>query len=118
MSCVEGLLAQIAPEAQTEVQRRLSGLFGGMLRHYLPQTWVFVTEDGTASLHVDGRGFVAAHAGAMGPADVTVEVGHERLRAALTTRRRDSVGPGPLNVTAHTAKGKAAYGLLHERLGL
>jgi hypothetical protein len=118
MSCIEGLLREVGRDAEKELQSRLRGFLGGMLRHYLPQTWVFRTEDGTATLLVDERGAVSVAAGALAPADVTVEVGHERLRVALTSRSRTNVPPGPLNVVAHTAKGKAAFGFLRDRLGL
>jgi hypothetical protein len=118
MSCVEGLLTSVARDVEPEIRNRLRGFFGGMIRAYLPQTWVFRTEDGTASLHVDAAGTVTVSSGAANPADVTIEVGHERLRAALTTRRRDAVPPGPLAVTPHTAKGRAAFGYLRDRIGL
>ncbi len=118
MSCIEGLLAEVGRDAEKEIQSRLGGFFGGMLRHYLPQTWVFQTEDGVASLRVDERGVVTVRPGALRPADVTIEVGHDRLRAALTTRRKETGVAGPLNVIPHTAKGKAAFAYLGDRLGL
>ncbi|MGD0249959.1 MAG: hypothetical protein ABSB97_03590 [Thermoplasmata archaeon] len=118
MSCVEEVLQGVARDLETEVKSRLRGFFGGMLRHYLPQTWVFRTEDGTASLRVDEHGAVTVASGALTPADVTVEVGHDRLRRMLTTRTRDPNSTGPLDVTTHTAKGKAAFGFLRERLGM
>ena len=118
MSCIEGLLTQVARDAEPEIQQRLRGLFGGMIRAYLPQTWVFRTEDGIASMLVDAAGRISVQSGAAKPADVTIEVGHERLKAALTTRRRDGVPPGPLTVTPHTAKGRTAFEYLRGRLGL
>lgn len=118
MSCIEGLLRNVARDAEPEVRSRLNGLFGGMIRHYLPQVWVFRTEDGTASLRVDAAGAFSVVAGAASPADVTIEVGHDRLKAALTRRPPGSLPPGPLTVTPHTAKGRAAFDLLRGRLGL
>jgi len=118
MSCVEELLRATGRDVEPEVRKRLSGFFGGMVRAYLPQTWVFRTEDGTASMTVSAQGEVSVSAGAIAPCDVTIEVGHDRLRAALTTRRAGSGVPGPLTVTPHTAKGKAAFGYLRDRLGL
>jgi hypothetical protein len=38
--------------------------------------------------------------------------------AALKTRNKDAVPPGPLTVTPHTAKGKTAFDYLRSRLGL
>jgi hypothetical protein len=118
MSCVAELLGKVGRDVQPEVQSRLRGFFGGMLRTYLPQTWVFVTEDGTASLHVDRAGTVTVSPGALPSPDVTVEIGHERLKAALLSRRKDAGPPGPLTVTPHTAKGKTAFAYLRDRLGL
>jgi hypothetical protein len=118
MSCVEQVLAGVAFELETEVRRRLQGFFGGMLRQYLPQVWVFRTEDGIASLRVDALGTVTVSPGAAAPADVTVEVGHDRLRRMLTTRASAPTEDGPLNVTTHTAKGRVAFGYLRERLGM
>ena len=90
-----------------------------MLRQYLPQTWVFRTESEVASLSVDEQGSVRVFAGARTPADVTIEVAHDRLVRALTRSSAPSAaGEAPVGVTTHTAKGRAAYGLLRDRLGL
>lgn len=118
MSCVERLLQSVAKEAEPEIQQRLHGLFGGMIRAYLPQTWVFRTEDGTASFLVDPSGKITVKPGAVNPADVTIETSHDRLKIALTTRRREAVPPGPFTVTPHTAKGRTAFEYLRGRLGL
>ncbi len=118
MSCIEGLLRDAGRDLEPRVRDQLRGFFGSMVRHYLPQTWVFRTEEETVSLHVDAMGAVTVSAGALAPADVTVEVGHDRLRAALTTRSRAGVPSWPLTVTPHTGKGKAAFGYLRERIGL
>ncbi len=118
MTSVEALLASFARDAEPQVRQQLGGLFGGILRAYLPQTWVFRTEDGVATLRVDAAGKFSVVAGAVAPADVTVEVGHARLTAALTTRRREAVPPGPLTVTPHTSKGRTAFEYLRGRIGL
>lgn len=119
MSCIEALLRESAPALETQVRSRLGGFFGAILRQYLPQTWVFRTETEVASLHVDAQGSVGVTAGERLPADVTIELEHERLRRALT---RQPAPPHeeerPVRITAHTAKGKATYGLLKDRLGL
>lgn len=118
MSRVEELLRKAGQDLQPEVQSRLGGLLGGMLRAYLPQTWVFATEDGTASLRVDRAGVVTVTAGALPSPDVTVAVSHDRLKAALETRGKGTVPPGPITVTPHTAKGRTAFAYLRDRLGL
>ncbi|HYA11153.1 MAG TPA: hypothetical protein VEH10_05750 [Thermoplasmata archaeon] len=118
MSCTADLLTSVSTSVEGELRPRLQGLFGGMIRAYLPQTWVFRTELDVASLVVDRDGHASVvRAAAPGP-DVTIEVGHDRLRAALTTRRRDGLPAGPMTVTPHTAKGRAAFDYLRGRLGL
>ncbi len=118
MISVEELLRGIAPDAEREIQQRLTGFLGGFVRAYLPQTWEFRTEEGTASLAVDAAGHVTVQPGAAAAPDVTIEVGFERLRTGLTTRRKESTAPGPLNVIPHTAKGRTAFDYLRGRLGL
>ncbi len=118
MASVDELLGRIAPEIESEVRSRLAGFLGGMLRHYLPQTWVFRTDAGTASLSVDGHGSVTVRPGAASPADVTVDVTYDRLEAALSRRARAIAPEDRFDVTTHTAKGKAAFGFLRDRLGL
>ena len=119
MSCIQSLLRDLAPALERQVQSRLRGFFGGMLAGYLPQTWVFRTEAEVASLRVDEGGAVVVFTEEKTPADVTVEVDHDRLRRSLTERTGPaSPDGGRILVTAHTAKGKVAYGLLKDRLGL
>ncbi len=118
MSCLLGLLRAVAPEIEARLAPQVRGLFGGIVAGYLPQVWLFETDDGTVSIEVDRAGHVRAVAGALASPDVTIVTSHARLSAALATRRREAVPPGPLAVTAHTAKGRAALGMLRGRLGL
>lgn len=115
MPTVEALLASVARDAEPQLQQQLRGLLGGFVRAYLPQTWVFRTEEGVATLHVDAAGKFSVLADAVAPADVTVEIGHARLAAAISTRRR---AEGTLTVTPHTSKGRTAFEYLRGRLGL
>ncbi len=118
MGEVEELLRSAGKRLEPEVQSRLKGWLGGFVRAYLPQAWVFQTEKETATLHVDGAGNVSVTGGAVPKPDLTIVVPAARLIAALTTRNRASVPPGPLTVTPHTAKGKAAFDYLRDRIGL
>lgn len=111
-------LESVAHDIQPEIQSQLGGFFGGVVRAYLPQTWVFKTEEEQASLMVDKTGAVSVAKGAATDPDVTIETAHDRLLAALRTRSRASVPPGPLRVTPHTSKGKTAFDYLRSRLGL
>jgi len=118
MPGVEELLRTVGAEAERQVRSQLSGFFGGFVREYLPQVWVFRTEEGSASLSVAADGKVAVTAGEAATPDVTIEIGYARLRAALTTRSRAAVPPGPLTVTPHSTKGRVAFDYLRGRLGL
>jgi len=110
------LLQSVAKEAEPQVKAQLGGIFGGKVRAYLPQTWVFRTEKETASFTVDKAGSVNVAEGSAANPDVTIETRHERLIAALT--KRATVRPGEVTVTPHTSKGKTAFEYLRGRLGL
>jgi hypothetical protein len=117
MPTLEGLLDEMARRLEPEVKRRLQGFLGGFLRAYLPQTWVFRSGAETASLTVSATGEPSVTPGAVEHPDVTVEIPLERLRAAL--QGHGAAGAPPeAQVTTHTAKGRAAFGYLRERLGL
>jgi hypothetical protein len=118
MSCTAILLAGIAPELQARLQQQLTGFTGALMKSYLPQVWVFQTEQDTASLTVAQDGQVSIAVGAAPKPDVTIQTSHERLSAALTTRDRSKVPPGPLTVTPHTSKGRTAFEFTRSRLGL
>ena len=118
MSEVEALLRDAVRQFEPELQNRLKGVFGGIFRSYLPQVWVFETEESTASLVVSATGAVSVVAGVAPHPDVTVKIPHDRLVAALRTGKKDQVPPGPMNVTPHTPKGKTAFDYLRGRLGL
>lgn len=118
MSCLEALLAPVAASAEAEIRPRLTGLFGSMLRAYLPQTWAFTTEEGTVFLTVDRDGAVRVVRSAPGPTDVTISVRHDLLAEALRTRRKEAIPPGQIDVRSHTTKGRVAFEQLRSRLGL
>ena len=118
MTSLVPLLESVARDIQPQVKSQLGGFFGGMVRAYLPQTWVFRTEEGAATLCVDERGAVTVVPGELPSADVTIEIAHDRLRRLLTNRAREPPGTEPPRVTTHTAKGRVAFGYLSDRLGI
>ncbi|MGD1099758.1 MAG: hypothetical protein ABR888_05390 [Thermoplasmata archaeon] len=118
MASLVSLLESIVPEIQPQVQAQLGGFFGGMVRAYLPQTWVFRTEKEVASLTVDTKGAVSVASGAAARPDVTIEIAYALLETSLRTRSRAPVPAGHLTVTPHTSKGKTAFEFLRGRLGL
>lgn len=118
MTSLVPLLEQVARDVEPQLRSQLGGFFGGVVRAYLPQSWVFKTEREEASLIVDATGAVTVAAGAAAHPDVTIETSHDRLEAALGTRSRGQVPPGPQTVTPHTPKGKTAFEYLRGRIGL
>lgn len=118
MSCLVPLLTDAARGVEAQVKPQLNGFFGGVIRAYLPQRWVFQTEDGAATLDLAPDGSASVTAGASAHPDVTVRIGHDKLAAALSQRRAGGLPPGPVDVQAHTAKGQAAFDFARRRLGL
>jgi hypothetical protein len=118
MSCTLGLLEKAGKEVEAQIKPQLSGMFGGMIRGYLPQTWVFETEEGATSLHVEKDGRVTASAGALPSPDLTVRARHSALATALKERKRESLPPGAISATPHTEKGRMAFQFFRSRLGV
>ncbi|MCI4357860.1 MAG: hypothetical protein L3J95_05830 [Thermoplasmata archaeon] len=117
-SSLRPALDALVPDLQKRLSGSLDGFTGMILRAHLPQRWVFVTEKSTASLIVTAEGRVSAEDGAVATPDVTIETTFARLDAALRTRDRTQVPPGPLKVTPHTEKGRRAFEFLRSRVGL
>lgn len=113
-----GHLERAGRDLEPRLAQSMQGFTGMFVKAYLPQRWVFETESEVVHLTVDPTGRFAAGAGALPSPDVTVSTTHDRLEAALRTRDPAKVPKGPMKVTPHTAKGKAAYEFLRGRLGL
>jgi len=118
MSCTADLLSRVARNVEGEIRSRLNGFLGGIVRAYLPQTWVFRTEEGAASLVVERDGRVSVVPAASPQPDVTVEGSHDELRSVLSRAKPSGPAPRTLKVTPHTAKGKTAFDYLRGRLGV
>lgn len=119
MNELRNALREIAPGIERELKGRLASFAGMFIVGYLPQSWAFTTEDGSATLSVDKQGTVVAEEGAPAHPDVTVEGGRDALIAALLRQKRPAAaGDPPIRVTPHTTKGKTAYDLLRSRFGL
>ncbi|HTW39552.1 MAG TPA: hypothetical protein VMF04_01660 [Thermoplasmata archaeon] len=110
------LLEKVARQIEPEVQKQLAGLFGGIVRSYLPQAWVFETDEGTATLVVEKTGAASVRDGAADHPDVTLRVPYAPLARALQSRK--PMSPDAVTVTPHTAKGRTAFDYLRSRVGL
>lgn len=118
MTCILELVGRICPEIEAQLRPRLRGLGGFLVAGYLPQVWVLITDEETVTLHVDGQGNAEALAGRPSNPDVTITTTHAVLSAALRTRNRANVPQAPMQVQAHTAKGRTAFQFLRTRFGL
>ncbi len=118
MGATADLLAPLTPSVEAEVKSRLGGLFGGFVRAYLPQTWVFRTDQDTATFSVDAQGNARVVPADHPSPDVTVQGPFAALRDALTSRGQRRPAPGVVRVTPHTVKGRAAFDYLRPRFGL
>jgi len=113
------LLGALCPQISQELQPHLKGIFGGIIRGYLPQIWVFRTESGSATLVVDPQGVAIAKPGTPVQYDVLVLWTDSQLGAALTTRDRTKVPSSPApQISFGSSKGKTAFGFLRKRFGL
>ena len=119
VTCVKSLLQNLAPEIEGQVKSALRGLITRwVVSGYLPQTWAFQTEHETVTFNVDTNGNVSIFSGSARNTDVSVEVDHAVISAALRYRDRQKVPQGRLNVVAHTEKGRRAFDYLRGSLGL
>lgn len=118
MTCILELVGRISPEIEARLRPHLRGLGGFLVAGYLPQVWVLSTDEETVTLHVDGQGDAEALTGRAPNPDVTITTTHAALSTVLRTRNRAAVPQAPLQIKAHTAKGRTAFRFLRNRFGL
>ncbi len=86
MGSVADLLSGMGPEIEAQLKPNLRGFFGGMIRAYLPQAWVFTTEAENVTLYLDTDGNVSVRGGSATSLDVIIQGTNAALLAALGTR--------------------------------
>lgn len=119
MTELELLFQPICEEVRKELRKVLSGIFTGQIvKGYLPQDWVFITEQETVTFSVDKKGNAAAKEGASQAPDVSISIDHDYLAAALKERKKPDFEYKTFEVKFHTGKGETAFGYLRKRLGL
>jgi hypothetical protein len=118
MGCILPLLESYVPRVTEQIQSRLHGVFGGILRNYLPQHWILEVEGECYTIAVDALGQCRVLRGRSESPDVTITVGHDRLRAGLEHRDREAPVAGAYSVTYQSPKGETAYRFLRSRFGL
>jgi hypothetical protein len=118
MATTVDLLGKVAPEIEKELKPRLQGLIGSFVRAYLPQVWVFETDQDAASVRVDTNGSVTVAPGRTASPDVTIHAPKARLEKMLTARTRPASVPADVKVVPHTTKGRVAFDQVRARFGL
>jgi hypothetical protein len=112
------LLEKIAPDIEKELKPRLQGFIGQFVRAYLPQDWVFETDEDAATVHIETTGAVTVAKGTVPSPDVTVHAPKARLEKLLTSRTHPATLPAEVRAVPHTAKGKVAFDQVRGRFGL
>lgn len=115
------LQSSVAPQVTARLRRELSKVFiGGIVRGYLPQTWWFVSDSGSATFYVEQNGVATVYDGTTGSPDVTVTWTDAAYYAAigLQDRSRIPADSGAPNVVPHTQRGATAFGQVRKQLGL
>jgi hypothetical protein len=119
VSALQPTLQNVALQVQAELNSILATPMGAMIRSYLPQVWVFETEQEVLTLAVDVMGRVSTFPGGMQERDVTIRMREAPLQLALQTRdaRRTLPADAP-RVEYHSPKGNTAFTYLRGRFGL
>ena len=118
MTCLIEFFESICGLIEEQIKPRLKGFTGIFILGYLPQNWVFITEEETVTLTIDKKGNATVVNGAADNPDVTIEIDHKYLSTVLKTKNTPSFPPEHSNVTLHTSKGKTAYNHLKKHFGL
>lgn len=118
MASLEELLGQLCEDIERQLKPAVKGIFGGVVRGYLPQRWQFKTEHAAAIMSVDVAGNATVIPGSSKDVDVSIQTTAAKMDAIVKYRDASKVPAGIFEVTTHTAKGKTAFGFLRGRLGL
>ncbi len=117
VSCIEGLVRERAAEGEARLKQALGGfLIGGIVRAYLPQTWVIITEQEYVTIHADQQGNIQVLQGVAPSRDGDIEIHHDLLADGIENGR--SPPPGSYQVKFYTQKGRTAFNQLKGYFGL
>jgi hypothetical protein len=118
VTSIRPLLDRLTAEVEPEVKKALSDLLAGaIVRGYLPQAWVFETEEETVTFLVDTEGNARTFEGASPEPDVGIRGPSADLIIVLRERRLPE-GAGQRILRKHyTEKGRVAWNFLKDRFG-
>ncbi|HUV60537.1 MAG TPA: hypothetical protein VMW71_00010 [Thermoplasmata archaeon] len=118
MSCIKDLLNDLCRDVEAELKPKATGfLTGWLVQNYLPQNWVFKTEQESVIFHVTKTGSATVKNGDLKTPDVIIEWDHDSLSTVLRTRSSAGISHPP-RVSIRTSKGKAGYDQLRKRIGI
>ena len=118
MTALARILQPLCPDIERQLKPALKGLTGIFVRGYLPQSWVFTTPSGEATLQVDKTGNATILEGGSSAPDVGIRSTAEMLEAIIRLRNKEAVPAGPFEVSTFTGKGTTAFNYLRGRLGM
>jgi hypothetical protein len=112
-------LTGLCEEIERQVKPNLRGVMGLLVNGYLPQVWVFETENGSWTLFIDTEGNARVFPGTDPDRDVTIRWKHDSLVSIIESRNRVSVSDGDYpDIFVQTEKGRAAFNYLKKEIGL
>ena len=117
MSCIEGLVRDRTAQGEARLKQALGQfLIGGIVRNYLAQTWVIITEQEYVTIHADQHGNIRVLQGVAPTRDGDIEIHHDLLADGIQNGR--SPPPGSYQVKFYTQKGRTAFDQLKGYFGL
>jgi hypothetical protein len=119
MEGIHHRLDELCERVQRQLKAKLSMQIGGLVRQYLPQTWVFETELGACSVHIDVEGNVRVNHGPERERDITLIWNYKALERVLQSDSLSSMRPEDYpKILVETEKGRAAFNYLKKEFKL
>src|SRR5256885_16211518 len=106
---IADLLDELCPEIEAQLKPNLHGIFGGVIRGYLPQAWALKTETETVTLDVNTEGSVPLRSGGSPNPPVLVKGNFDPQATALSIRNQTNGLAGPIQATPSTSKENRAF---------
>lgn len=116
MSSLTGLFQRFCEEMMKRLKTELGRFYtGGYMSRYLPQTWVFKTENEVLTVVMDNEGNVILSGTDSKTPDVTIHTTEITLTNALQSNAKPK---WQWQVAFNTKKGEAAYTYMRGKFGL
>lgn len=104
-------------QGEADLRKMVRGfLTAGVVRSYLPQNWVIITDQGALTVHADLDGNMTVSPGEPMVRDGAIAIGHDLLADSLRTGKNPPANA--IQVTFYTPKGQAAFRHLAKYFGM